>query len=1108
MSTESNTAPTQTLNIPPELAERLRSRRPGYDRIFELVREYDELPVDKREQMSENDLFDLFIRPMFEALGWSVEPATPLPFKLGEFPQLRPLILAYHNLRVVGGMRQPGHLLSSERDADYRLRQWAESISTPYGLLTNFETIRMWDFSDPNPNIILETGPRQYLTDESPEVDLLAANVFYERMAHPGELTQKREAAPSIEQMQQEPVQTPDVPLEAPAEQVARETIHPPLEDAESAAQVNIPTKAPEAIKVGEAEEEQPPPPNLGPYGEPDGPQQRYEEVMAGLSFGRAGMTARTITALVTRHVEPSVRYKTTLGIPLEMEMWHEADEPLLLLPGDGLSEGQEIIQPGPAHGGAVEDAIGIVRQVIFNETCVAALAAFEGDRRYLSTLPNGRPISGIAEPRPGMPICIFGAGQGYKRGVISFTDLESRNISMQFDERRELVVKQGFFIEDPDFSGAVDVGALVIAPDTNQAVGVVLGQNEQGTLCLNIRPILEQLNVAFIPQPARYLRLRQTTAELTATNDLIGGEDRLGFSHYIDAFVRLIKDKNTLPPLTIGIYGAWGSGKSFLMDKIATALYPKQDETDINRLKKIWRRLWPSPRLWQTDSLVVRFEAWDYNASDKLWAGLVEQIFKTLEAELGWYGLLRFNLKRNLQRQWRGLRAKLLPYTLIAIVIGVLVVGFLLTDQGRWAAAVGGTTAIILLARQLFDLFSTSASQRIVDMFAGADYKQDIGFMGRIREDLEDFTGNLPDRLDYKMKVVVFIDDLDRCDPKKAVEVLEAIKLLLELDRFIVFLALDARIITQAIEQHYGKVLTEAEITGYEYLDKIVQIPFSIPEPPPRDLRNYLGSLVGLSQAEIPPLAPPEDEREPSKPAKFVAEAIEPEREDMEPPATAPAPPGHDTAETEPPETPQPAEQTQVVQELPPDEIPSLTDVPFDTIEVIFSPDEQKTFLDFHAHLDANPRRLKRLVNIYKLVRVLISGQQRETAVSSPLPNHRHILGWLVVCEQWPYAAHIMLELMDEGYKRAEVNQQARRALETTLLTELQQAAQQRIAAEDNKNLQKLDLKYEALESFISHYLPDFTLADLRRLKPFTVNFNPALSAEVRLTLSKAGNR
>jgi hypothetical protein len=73
--------------------------------------------------------------------------------------------------------------------------------------------------------------------------------------------------------------------------------------------------------------------------------------------------------------------------------------------------------------------------------------------------------------------------------------------------------------------------------------------------------------------------------------------------------------------------------------------------------------------------------------------------------------------------------------------------------------------------------------------------------------------------------------------------------------------------------------------------------------------------------------------------------------------------------------------------------------------------------------------------------------------------------------------------------------------------ILELHQAAQMRIAQEQNEILKKLDLKYERLQGFIETYLNDFTLDDLHNLRPFTVNFNPALSAEVRLTLSKGGS-
>jgi hypothetical protein len=117
---------------------------------------------------------------------------------------------------------------------------------------------------------------------------------------------------------------------------------------------------------------------------------------------------------------------------------------------------------------------------------------------------------------------------------------------------------------------------------------------------------------------------------------------------------------------------------------------------------------------------------------------------------------------------------------------------------------------------------------------------------------------------------------------------------------------------------------------------------------------------------------------------------------------------------------------------------------------------------------------------------------------------NPCHILGWLILCEQWPYAAHMMLEELDHDRS---LNQGEQKFGALSVLAQLHEAAQQRIAQEGDKVLQKLDLKYDRLQSLIETHLPDFTLADLQRLRPYTVNFNPALSAEVQLTLAR-GNQ
>jgi hypothetical protein len=838
-------------------------------------------------------------------------------------------------------------------------------------------------------------------------------------------------------------------------------------------------SEGPERAKAAPPEPTAIQPPELGLYGEPGGPQGRFEEVMAGLSSGEEGGPGRTLTALV--------KYRTD-------------GRALLLLAGRPLSPGIGVRQPAPSYGGGRRDQIGVVLDQVVNERCMGAVARLDGERPFLSMLPDGSPVGGVAAPGLDMQVCKYGAETGYTRGTIVQADV---SVSLQIDENRRQVIHHGFLVSEPDFSAPGDIGALVLSADGQRAVGVVvahLGESEvrvdgrpltgQMTACMAIQPVLDELGVELVPGRVRYRSTQQATERIVASTDQVGGVDRLGFESYVKAFVRLIQD--TQPPLTIGMYGAWGTGKSFLMDQIARKLKPEGDVKEVEKLslrQKIFR-------LSRTKTPIVWFDAWDYNASEKLWAGLVERIFLSIEnSGLGWYGQLRINLKRNLERQWRVLRSRLLPYTLIAIVVAALTAGFVLTNQEAWATAVGGSTALVLvisLVRQLAGVFGTSASQRIVDLFATPDYTADIGFMGRIRQDLEDFADSLPEG----MKVVVFIDDLDRCDPKKSVEVLEAIKLLLDFERFIVFLALDARVITQAIEEHYGKVLAEAEITGYEYLDKIVQIPFSIPEPRPKDLRNYIGSLVGLAEAEVPLLEMlalrATEAEEALQPPEFVAEPVPPT------PAPGQAPPPT-VSEAPPIEKAEPAAPTEQVTEAP-DEGPAVEDV-LDTAVVTFTRAEQEAILNFYDFLDPNPRRIKRVVNIYRLVRALIAsqGQGGEAISAGVLESPGRILGWLILCEQWPYAAHVMLEELDRRTRGTEPDLEP-----VSTLVELGQIAQERIEREGDEALKKLDLRYEQLGQFMGTHLSDFSVEDVGHLRPYTVNFNPALSAEVRLSLAK----
>ncbi|MEK8030199.1 SUMF1/EgtB/PvdO family nonheme iron enzyme [Ideonella sp. DXS29W] len=90
--------------------------------------------------------------------------------------------------------------------------------------------------------------------------------------------------------------------------------------------------------------------------------------------------------------------------------------------------------------------------------------------------------------------------------------------------------------------------------------------------------------------------------------------------------------------------------------------------------------------------------------------------------------------------------------------------------------------------------------------------------------------------RQDLHLNFVIFVDDLDRCLPEKAVEVLEVIKTVLNVDSFAFVVALDDEVIERGISYRYRDyriqhLKPDMPITGFEYLEKIVHLPFRLPQ-------------------------------------------------------------------------------------------------------------------------------------------------------------------------------------------------------------------------------------------------------------------------------------
>ena len=121
-------------------------------------------------------------------------------------------------------------------------------------------------------------------------------------------------------------------------------------------------------------------------------------------------------------------------------------------------------------------------------------------------------------------------------------------------------------------------------------------------------------------------------------------------------------------------------------------------------------------------------------------------------------------------------------------------------------------------LGRELVEL---SPGQRlyafIAERAASEDYRRQLGLIATIRRDFErlarlqeqwrnDKDGDSPRPID---RIVLYIDDLDRCTPRQVVEVLQAVHLLLALDLFVVVVGVDPRWLLHSLRDQYRSTLT-----------------------------------------------------------------------------------------------------------------------------------------------------------------------------------------------------------------------------------------------------------------------------------------------------------
>ncbi|MDN6619158.1 MAG: ATPase, partial [Corynebacterium variabile] len=276
---------------------------------------------------------------------------------------------------------------------------------------------------------------------------------------------------------------------------------------------------------------------------------------------------------------------------------------------------------------------------------------------------------------------------------------------------------------------------------------------------------------------------------------------DFLNFEGVADTIAEVIVSADGRP-VSIGVSGAWGVGKSSMIKLTKTSLAKHQPVHGANKF------------------VFVEFNAWLYQGYDDARAALLEVIANRLEAESEARKTGIDKAKDFLSRvRWFRL-AKLVALPAASMALGLPPIGL----AGEIAGAVKDATSGNLtnegmesLGKQASD--TASAASALVKPKDAVSPPKEIQ---ALRDSFEEAIEALG------ITLVVLIDDLDRCMPDTTISTLEAIRLFLFLDHTAFVIAADDNMIKHAVKKHFGGLEDDELITNY--FDTLVQIPNRVP--------------------------------------------------------------------------------------------------------------------------------------------------------------------------------------------------------------------------------------------------------------------------------------
>ncbi|XP_072405267.1 NTPase KAP family P-loop domain-containing protein 1 isoform X2 [Chiloscyllium punctatum] len=570
--------------------------------------------------------------------------------------------------------------------------------------------------------------------------------------------------------------------------------------------------------------------------------------------------------------------------------------------------------------------------------------------------------------------------------------------------------------------------------------------------------------------------------------------------------------------PTTVGLYAPWGSGINQLLHNVQ-----KQMSLEVlSREKKEFARtrqksrttsglgfvllllhlIFLKPQLTEKHEkrknfrfIFVKFSAWEFAGSDKLWAGLITTLCDNIKDQ---FGCIPTSIVRSLGHQstlekckfgseWVSKKILKIPIwfifsfllllaltlalviSIFGIAIGEMGNNFALALEGLGFGLIG-CSAFLTMKNSLAVGKNMIVSQKakMESLMNKTDFSAQLGFMNDIKQEVKVLT-NFIKYIEVferrKIRIVLEIMSLDRCTPDKVVGVLDAMNILLsDPDApFISVLAVDPSIIVACVEK--SNTFKGMADNGYEFLNRIVTLPFCVPQMDTQTKLNFIKQVVegknGLM--EDAPMQPHRHEAD-----KFQGNSLE-----IVPLMNVSSGEIHTSEQRNAKMKP-----SHHIQQA---------------YQCLMDRDS-----NLHEYIEENFLQMRRIVNIIPIMTTLMF--ERNVPMSSFPPQR--IAAWVILATCWPCRLSWIWQCLEDAVQREELNEEKGINDEMLLWTIYENSSENLKLIQSNiEKLLTLDGDPEIFQKFLSISYK-FTVKDANIILPYTINLDSSLKRKMELLL------